>query len=314
MSEYYRPRQPLREPSSHVSPSRDQQTGQRLLEIDLPEDSIYIFPNPSSSAGSAPSSPSLRSDISVPTDFTLSSESRSRHTSDHDGFRQTRSGHGRTPVNIRRRLSVGTDGNPELEIWDWNVDVDSVTVESAVDIEDVDQLQRWKFLTPQRGRVSTSSLWRARQQRLDSVTKRIPSVPRNTHRRYRSVDPDPGPTIPYHHQRIRMLSFIASLLFVDESTIRLLTHSSSQSALFPEHLICDEYPPEEQDGTQRGAIKPFSGLEGTRALREGIAVACDTEFASSNPFAPPNLRLSGLWGLVNGVWINGGRVLREIWT
>jgi hypothetical protein len=281
---------------------------QHLLQIDL-EDSIYVFPNPSSSAGSATS---LGSDISTPTDLTLSplSRSRSRHSSNNGSFSRTRSS-GHVPLSIRQR---GVDGDPELEIWDWNTDMDGVAVsdESSLNMEEVDdRAHRLELLTPRR--VSSSSLWRARQQKLDSITSRALSISQNTHRRQRNVDSDLGPIILSHHKRMPMLSFIASVLFIDESTFSLLTHPSSEPALFTRHLDSGEYPPNEHSGAH-DIVKLFAGSEERRSLREGLAVACDPEFTPLNPFAFPSLRLGGLRSLVNGVWIDSRRALREIWA
>jgi hypothetical protein len=108
-----------------------------------------------------------------------------------------------------------------------------------------------------------------------------------------------------------MLSFIASVLCIDESTTSLLTHPSSESALFPQNIDSDEHPSDEHGGMPHGLTKLFAGQG---SLREGLAVACDPEFTPSNPFAFPSLQLSGLCSFVNGVWISGGRVLREVWA
>jgi len=324
MSQYYRPRQSQRGPSPHSSVAREQEREQLSLQIDL-EDSIYVFPNPSSSAGSSPLSPSLGSDISAPTDLTLSrpsgSRSRSRNSSDHGSFSQTKSISGRMPTNIGRRISVGVDGDPEVEIWDWNTDMDTsvaVSEESAVGLEDVDRTHRWNVLVPRRNHssrrdpFSSSSLWRARQQQLDYVTSRTASVPRSTHRRHRSVDSVAGSIADHSRIRIQMLSFIASLLFIDEATIRLLTHPSSESALFLGHSYSDEHPSDEHDGPPHGAAKLLAGSDEKQTLKEGLAIACDPSVLPFNPFALP--RPSGLWDLVNGVWTNSGRAWREVWT
>ncbi|KIM89225.1 hypothetical protein PILCRDRAFT_2487 [Piloderma croceum F 1598] len=308
---YYRPRQSQRASSTRVDP-RDRETEQHLLQIDL-EDSIYVFPNPSSeSAGS-----SFGSDIATPTDLTISplSRSRSRHSSNRGGrTRSSSSGH--VSLSIRPRFGIEAGEDPELEI-DWDTDMDSVaaTDESALNMEEADRAHRWKSLTPpELHRVSSSSLWRARQQMLDSSTSWTSSVSRNTHWRHRSVDSDLGPIIHDHHKRIPMLSFIATLLFIDESTTSLLTHPSSESALYPQNIDSDEHPSDENSGTSHGLTKLSAGLEGQGSLREGLTVACDPEFTPLNPFAFHSLQLSGLWSFVNGVWISGGRVLREVWA
>ena len=307
MSQYYRPRQ------QHVpsSVSGERERG-RALRIGV-EDFVYVFPTPSSSGGSGPSSPAFGSDISAPTDLTLSSlsVSQSRDSSNHGSVSRTRS-IGRMPT-LRRPFSVGVDGDLEL---DW-ADMDSMAVsdENVVDSEEIDRAHRWSFLVPRRSRrdrVSSTSLssWRARQQQLNSPTSRTTSVPRSTHWRHHNIDSKPRPTV-YCQKRIQMLSFIASLLFIDESTIRLLTQTSSNSALFLGHSISDSDKhlsdePDVHNSPPHGIIKLHS--DENRTLKDGLAVAFDPDLVPRNPFALPDLRPSSLWGLVNGMWTISGRL------
>lgn len=317
MSQYYVPRPSApRTSSSQVSAPR--QSERDPFQDDL-ESSIYVFPNPSSSAGSAPSSPSLGSDISVPTELTLSnlSDLRSRHGSRHGSVSRERSG-ASVPMDIGRHFSVGAEGDPEVEIWDWNADTESIAVsdESVVGLEgQIDRAHRWELLTLRRGRqdqISTSSLWRARQQQLESVMSRHASSPPRMHQRELSHDSDPGPIIRHPHTRIPMLSFLASLLFVDDSTVRLLTHPSSESALFPGHTssVDEDHSPSEQE---RALHSPVKLMDNNQTLKGGLAVACDPDFLPFNPFALTSLPINSLLGIVNGVWNSSGRAWREVW-
>jgi len=220
-------------------------------------------------------------------------------------------------MSVGRGIGSEVDGDPELEIWDWNADMDSVIVsdESALDLAEADRLHQWKLLGSRQfygERVSSSSLWLARQQQLDVATSRTSSILQDTHHRLRGIDSDSGlqVDIPRHHKCIPSLSLIASLLFVDRSTISMLNHPEHD--LFP--LYSYEHPSEEHDGMPHGATKLLADSDAKTTLREGLTVACDPEITPFNPFALPSLGLSGLWSLVNGVWINGGRVVREVWT
>jgi hypothetical protein len=310
MSQYYRPRQSQQALSTRAV-SRDRETEQHLLqtEIDL-EDSIYVFPNPSSeSAGSG-----LGSDIPTLTDLTLSPllRSRSRHSSNH-GIRSRSSSSGHVSSSIQQRFGIEAGEDRELEIWDMDADSLAVTDESALNMEKADLARRWESFTPPRlHRMSSSSLWRAHQQMLDSTTSWISSVSRNTHWRHRSVDSDLGLIIHGHHKHIPMLSFIASVLFIDESTTSLLTHPSSNPALFPQNIDSHEHLSDEHCGTRYGLTKLSAGL-GQGSLREGLTFACDPECTPLNLFAFHSLQLSDLWSFANGVWISGGRVLQEVW-
>jgi len=129
-------------------------------------------------------------------------------------------------------------------------------------------------------------------------------VPRSMHRRHRSVASDPGSIARHPYIRFPMLSFIASLLFIDEATIHLLTQSPSESALFLGHSYSDEHPSDEHDicRTPHGVIKLLADSDDNRTLKAGLAVASDSDILPFNPFAFP----SGLWSLVSGVWKNSG--------
>jgi hypothetical protein len=96
-----------------------------------------------------------------------------------------------------------------------------------------------------------------------------------------------------------MLTFIASLLFIENSTVDLLINPSSECDLFHVHLYPHEHLLNDHDEALHGATKLFASLGEQRTLRDGIAAACNPEITPVNPFSPPSL--SGLWGLVN-VW------------
>ena len=172
---------------------------------------------------------------------------------------------------------------------------------------EVDRAYRWELLNVRRfprDPVSSSWLWRARQQQLESATHGASPL-----QRCRSVERDPIVRLPHKRINIPMLSFITSILFIDDSTINLLAHPSSDSALFPGH----SYPAENEDIPFR-AVKAVKGLEEHRTLKEGLAIACDPDNLPSNPFTLSGLGLGGLCRLVNGVWTSSESPRREIWT
>lgn len=331
MSQYYTPR-PATQRTSSSQASSSAGVERSPLQVN-PEDSIYVFPNPPSSSGSIPASPSIGSDISIPTDLTSShfSDVRSRASSqDATSSRRTRLSS--PPADsIGRHFSIGADGDPEVEIWDWNADdTDSIAVSdesSGVDLEaEIDRAQRWELLTHRvqrvpRDQISTSSVWRARQQQLDHESRFRPlhnvPLPTKLHRRHRSNASDPGPLVIHPHIRIPLLSFIASMLFVDESTVRLLTHPSSESTLFPGHSssVDEESTEDEDEPRETKLLSSTSEESGSQRLKEGLAATCDHDLFPFNPFSlTRSIRFNGLWGLVNGVWSSGGQAWREVWT
>lgn len=308
------------------------------------EESIYIFPTPSST----PASPGGSSTFSAPTDLTdtisLSTGTRSRDQS------FSSSGRGRSRSSSYRSRARGTatgsatrtqsrarsyeTDDLEVEYWDW-------AVESGEDVPDddgiwefeaeIERASRWDLptrlarrLSPLRALGSPGSgpnvdfyeqhyriFLRARTQSNSSSFSASSSLSSK-------LDPTPHPRI-----HIPLLSFFASLLSLnlDEPALRLLTHSSTDSILFPgqRNLVLDGATPS-GDKTDlpepRGLMRLRHVDDGSRppdrTLKDGLAVACDPSTLPS-PFSLPGFTaLAGLCRFVGGVWTNSGKAWQEV--
>ncbi|KAF8349422.1 hypothetical protein F5887DRAFT_946086 [Amanita rubescens] len=112
--------------------------------------------------------------------------------------------------------------------------------------------------------------------------------------------------IPHARIHIPFLSFILSLLPIDDSTIFLLTHTSPHSALFPGDEIMSDpclMVSERQGIADTKASQSLLEFDEEHLayarLREGHAVACDYDSALIGPFF--GLSLSNLLGFVRGL-------------
>ncbi|EPT05286.1 hypothetical protein FOMPIDRAFT_1021568 [Fomitopsis schrenkii] len=243
------------------------------LDIDIGEQSIYIFPNPSS----VPPSPGSSSLFSAPTDSPSSLDSSARHL-DHRQSRgrnptssfsaptttTSRSGSASSYLLVRRSLSPPTptdtdldayvDGDIEVELWDWTGSSarsrggrgGSSEPESWVLEEEVQRASRWALAdadTHTRGRpfpLGASSV-HARVA-LDDARRRLSLGPLRTRTNSRSSGSLGSGSAPAPQPRIRipLLSFFAALLSLDldDPALRLLTQAAppdGQSILFPGH-------------------------------------------------------------------------------
>lgn len=166
---------------------------QEHLEAEnLLDDSIYIFPNPSSN--SSLGSPSQESDASNLTDYTFSGISEPRSPLDYGKGAHTPTGSPLTPLTPSEGI-----GQPE---WPWSEAREThirgiTTVYGGVDNRRELLLQR-----PRSARATLSS------SSFHSLSTGI-NLPRH-----------PLTTLPF-------LSFIASLLSVDETTLQLLSSSAT---------------------------------------------------------------------------------------
>ncbi|KZP33690.1 hypothetical protein FIBSPDRAFT_847636 [Athelia psychrophila] len=304
MSQYYTPRPR----TSSFQPAR-QYTERPSSAADL-DDSIYIFPSPSS-AGSPSPLPSFGSEISAPTDLTLSESRISEQL-------------GQAGADGGRRYSTGPD-----DIWDWNAhafeDADSENGSVVMsDLElDVDRAQQWELLSyPGRRQPlaagepgSSAAAWLAKQRRLDSAMTRTMrsslSSPASSFSEVHAIDL----VKPTHHHTqsrcpSRMLAFLASCLFIDDSTLDLLTNPlPDESILFPGHAI--PYSDSEKTALAEGRIMLTRGRSRLRSSpRESMRLACDPGTMPFSPFAMPSAHLNGLLELVNGMWTSGRRAWR----
>lgn len=344
MSTYYIP------PRQHAQSEASYRSSAALADVESPrrpeaelqlDQSIYIFPTPSS----VPPSPSGSSVISAPSDFTeafsLSTGTRSRDQSFSSSAprspRQRSRPHTAAPARRSRARSSGSDDfDLEVEVWDW-------MAESGEDVPDedgmlefeaeIERTSRWdvpaqlmRRLSPLRPTASGPAdfyeqhyhiFHRARTQSNTSSLTSATSLSSNP----RSVVHTPHPRI-----HISLLSFFASLLSLnlDDPGLRLLTYSSSDSVLFPGQCnmlndAADWSTPIEEDPkrpTPRGLLRLQVSEDGscppTAVLKDGLAVACDPSLLP-NPFSLPGLTaLAGLCRCVGDVWSNGEKAWREV--
>ena len=277
MAAYYaRPRQPSTTAqvahATHRSAEDDRQVGQLpSLDIDIGEQSIYIFPNPSS----VPPSPGSSSLFSTPTDIPSSLDSLSRHldrrrprgrhaSSLSAQTTSSRSDSAGSYLHIPSSLSPTTpsdtdldayvDGDIEVELWDWTGSSvrsrrrgeASSEPESWVLEEEVQRASRWALSdedTHVRGRPFPlgASSTHARVA-LDDARRRLSLGPlRSRTHSLSSGGLSPNSTVtPQPRIRIPLLSFFAALfsLDLDDPALRLLTQAAppdGQSILFPGH-------------------------------------------------------------------------------
>ncbi|KIP06201.1 hypothetical protein PHLGIDRAFT_128412 [Phlebiopsis gigantea 11061_1 CR5-6] len=311
--------------------------------VEVDQESVYIFPVPSS----IPASPDGSSIFSVPSDFTDSlteSSGRSRHSSISSRFTErSRSRAG----SLHRLSSVGEDAeavfspvgdgglDSEVEVWDWTDEAsDDLPIEGSSWAFEPDGTRDDSWRHPL---VRRPSLSRTQLDALPNVTHQ----PLLSHRvRKQSNSSTPSATrssryTPHPRVRVPLLSFVTSLLSVDldDSALRLLTHSTSDSVLFPGQSglldshesassVRDADSPQivafHADGTAEdprphGLLRLLTEETSSKSVRDGLAVVYDAPLALASPFALPTLSsISNLCRFVGDVWVNGGQAWREL--
>ncbi|KAF7798443.1 hypothetical protein EIP86_009664 [Pleurotus ostreatoroseus] len=347
MSTYYiPPRQHAHSEASYRSPSTLATDVEcpRQTEPELQLDqSIYIFPTPSS----VPPSPSGSSVLSAPSDFTeafsLSTGTRSRDQSFSSSaprsprHRSRPQGAAFAPNSYRstsHARSSGEDYDPEVEVWDW-------TAESGEDIPDddglwefeaeVERASRWdvpvqfiRRLSPLRPMSNPADFYE-QHYRLLQRTRTQSNISNFTSVSSLSSHPSVVQT-PHPRMHIPLLSFFASLLSLnlDDPGLRLLTNSSPDSVLFPgqSNLLSDgaswssTAEEETKQPSPHGLLRLQLSEDGSRppntVLKDGLAVSCDPDNVP-NPFTLPGLStLAGLYCIVGGVWSSGEKAWREV--
>lgn len=277
MSTYYaRTRQPATSTqAANAAPERveDEAYNNQLpsLDIDIGEQSIYIFPNPSS----VPPSPVSSSLFSAPTDLPSSIDSSARHDNQPSRGRHctsslsaptatSRSGSAGSYQLVRRSVSPNTptdtdldayvDGDIEVELWDWTGSSvrsrgrggGSSEPEEWVLEEKVQRASRWALAdadTHVHGRPFPLAASSAHARgALDEARHRLSLGPLRSraNSRSRGCLGSGRPPAPQPRIRIPLLSFFAALLSLDldDPALRLLTQASppdGQSILFPGH-------------------------------------------------------------------------------
>jgi hypothetical protein len=223
---------------------------------------------------SAPASP--HSDISVPTDFTFSALSEPK--SSDNGANQS-------PLTPLTPL----EGVEQLE---W----------PPSDANDIllgihDRPDRWReVIARRRARGSFESLSNLSTPRLNHHALLMRGKSHST--------AQPRLQIP-------LLSFISSLLSVDDATFHLLSTTSSHSALFPgQNLLSDPSPSGDEGNDELHGVEKLLLRENEcHVVKEGCSIASDP----SAPYLPfPSHPFVGFWGVVTGFMANGGKVVREV--
>lgn len=300
MSQYYVPRPRTQRNASSSRPTRTEEESPALLN-----DSIYVFPNPPSDPSSSPGSSiffaSNEHELYHSTVSYLSRREASRPRSD-DSF-----------VNVSAgRHGTFSTNSPEIDVSDWATEEDVISEEFELEPDMVAGSRRGVMRMPLRPtRLQDRQLYvRSRTQSRTSVVSSCPT--------YRSMGDDQVDSdSPHPRVRIPLLDMIASLFSVDETTLHLLTHSTSHhgSILFPGHTISDALPQYELDdeeadtnnihGIHKLLMSPDISSDSWTSLKRGFVVVCNTSPVQS-------IGIEKLWGLVNQVWVNGERAFKEV--
>ncbi|KAF5382561.1 hypothetical protein D9615_002868 [Tricholomella constricta] len=241
------------------------------------DDSIYVFPNPAS----APPSPQ-HSDFSANTEFTLSPHSV---TLQLPTSRDRRYSSSASPPPLTPISPCEWDGRELLET-DYLADVSPLRAPR-------DQTER-----PQRERAlidyHTAAPIQTSSVDANRVLRALPEDPQHPHTRL----------------HIPLLSFFVSLLSIEDSTMHILSYSSSDSVLFP----CRTLPSDSLLENTGVDVKPH-GVEKLLVRRsEGSqireAMKSEREMAPYRSLHP--LPFHGLWNTVTALVTNGGKALREV--
>ncbi|KAI0004635.1 hypothetical protein BJV74DRAFT_389638 [Russula compacta] len=304
--EYYPRTRPYRTTCSASIESSDSQTKSNLRhceevasDLSVEGSLVYILPGPPSAPPTL-AIPRLNT-CSAPVGFSeqLSLMLRDESIDGSTGAISSSSmevTHDWESVRSVRQLPAKIDDS-ECRIEEWyyaSHDTMQLTDESGSSAFDEDALHasRWDLVpeySPRRVPQNTPVL-RMHGRPLES--RRWP--PERMHKSAR-------PPAPHPRIRLPLLSVFVSLLSIDDATLHLVAHSPAHSTLFPGPIgPSDERTgnTQESHGTLR-LLEPSSQLG---ALRDGLAVACDESFFSSNPFRLSVSPLIGLLGLVRGIW------------
>lgn len=271
-TQYYISRkQPVRPTIQAVSLKYKQEWAENILD-----DSIYIFPNPPSSLGS----PTQHSDVSALTDYTFFGLSEPK-----------------SPVNNGNGIHT-PNGSPLTPL---------------TPLEDVRQLE-WT-------RSDASDIHRGIHDRADRyprrelITRRCPreshigSPSANFQRTLSAGIKDSFSESSWQpHLQLPFLSFITSVLSVDDATLQLLSQAPSRPAPFTGQTgpgLVDDEAHVELHGVEKLLLRASE----SRVVKEGCAVVSDP----SIPYGPfPSLPLMGLWEVVTDLMVNGSKAVQEV--
>jgi hypothetical protein len=123
-----------------------------------------------------------------------------------------------------------------------------------------------------------------------------------------------GLDTPHPRIFIPLLSSIASLFRVDDSTLHLLTHSTTESVLFPgKSLLVEGELLGHVDATDKlhGIRRLMASKSNREVLREGCAVACEPSALPTSPFIA--FPLLDLVESFIAILAGGRKALHELW-
>ncbi|EGN98224.1 hypothetical protein SERLA73DRAFT_183144 [Serpula lacrymans var. lacrymans S7.3] len=300
-----------RQNQNHLSPSSQQ--------------SDWIFPRPSS----APSSPTLATELSESVALSLGSESLS--SSGFDGVSHSPSPNytpeNRTPTeNIQGLGSEPDNDSDELEWeWDWSTELDNESDFLMSPLEDsgrFDDRHPPALRNPHFPRLShrrPSGENKTPYTYSTSMEKACRALGNRTSQSEHSIDTLVlHPRTSDYNEQLPLLSLIASILFVDKSTVHLITVPDARPILFPGVCLSPGAPSldtrDSESFGMHGASKLLMDHSATPLLKEEFTmpyqeehVVQDSEFSIGNVFLP------GLWDLVSGVWTSGEKTWLKIW-
>ncbi|KAH9971954.1 hypothetical protein BGW80DRAFT_1317339 [Lactifluus volemus] len=290
------------------------------LDTSVDGGTIYVLSSPPSTSRSA-----ARSQLNVRSVRVVPSKQTPRADSSKETDPAAQHGSGmyeweRTPSPPLSQLSCKTDESI-VEEWDRTARVIKLdgSVPEEEEEEDFLPASRWDIVPECQLPGAPRHTYFLRMHGRPLESHEPPAEPTHAHSLTRTPPPPPTPE-PLLSGRFRLplLSFFASLLSVDDSTLRLVTHLPAHSViLFPGPV---SFPSDEgargtsDSGETHGIdalLEPSSSQQ--RALRDGLAVVCDETILPSNPFGLSMSPLVGLLDIVRGVCVGSRASLREVW-
>lgn len=302
------------------------------------ERSIYLFPSPPSAPLSPAPSLSHTSASAVISSPPFSpSVSRERRLTGSSSATGTSAG-GWEDIDTPLSLRPSDAGSPlpdsdrlglsERNDWDWSP-MDEA--EASMLEEEIVRASRWDMAAALRRRVDSladaEARRRAQQQLQQSLQSKqiaddILESRRTSYVRSRTTSAAtayglgsaPGPT-PHPRIHLPLLSFFASLLSLDSSTLHLLSHTPALSILFPgasSSIVGDSPHIVEDTDRPHGMESLFAPASERTSVKEGIDVVCDEDIVSFNPFLVSPFGLTSIIGIVKVMW-PGERWRTRVW-
>ena len=263
MSSYYAPRSSNAtfRTSSRVAENRSNENDETSPSILPLDDSIYIFPNPSTTPPYSPPSPAS-SHFSAPTDLDLSDLSSFGSRSPSSGPSRTAEKNAAAPMQQSSQYSSPVGDNEveiDVELWEleFSTDQDAASPDESWTWSLEDEVERisagdvnFSYLggngSVRRARLTSPpplgrwNEWEQsarpyRRARSQSRARTLSSLSSVSVVRVRPPTPKPHPRL-----HIPLLSFFASMLSIDldDPALRLLTNADSgdcEAILFPGH-------------------------------------------------------------------------------